>query len=120
MTDERIDPRTLLASTEADTRSVVLFTRTLQSYDIDFASLDFVVEERLSPADRAVLALVQAMGQASADDVRTYLGLGWEVSPALVEGLAAKSLLQRAASVRPVVVSSCQSSQPKAIGSGSA
>lgn len=96
MTDDRIDPRTLLSSPDADARSVVLFTRPLQSYDIDFASLDFVVEERLSPVDRAVLGLVQAMGRASADDVRTYLGLGWEVSPAVMEGLAAKSLLGRA------------------------
>ncbi|MDI3284243.1 hypothetical protein [Polyangium sp. 15x6] len=92
MTDGTLEPRALLRDIDAESKSIAVFTRRLQSYDVD-ASLDFIVEERLSPVDRAVLALFQAMGRATADDIRTYLGLGWEVSPSVVQALAAKSLI---------------------------
>ncbi|WP_437316322.1 hypothetical protein [Sorangium sp. So ce385] len=75
-------------------RPVALFTLPVKSYLVEFASLDFFAEERLSPAHGAILALAQAMGRISADDVRTFLGLGWELSPALVAALERKELLR--------------------------
>lgn len=98
MTSGAIDPTALAALLDGDpaARPVVLFALPVKSYLVEFASLDFLAEEKLSPADRAILALVQAMGQASADDVRTFLGLGWELSPALVAALERKELLRPA------------------------
>lgn len=98
MTGGAIDPAALAALLDADpaARTVALFVLPMQSYLVELASIDFLGEERLSPADRAILGLVKAMGRASADDVRTFLGLGWELSPALFAALERKELLRPA------------------------
>ncbi|AUX42251.1 uncharacterized protein SOCE26_036800 [Sorangium cellulosum] len=81
--------------------------RALKLYEVELSSVDLAVEEKLPPADRAVLQLAQALGAVTAADVRAYLGLGPELSPHIVARLTKIGLL-RASSIAPRVTSARQ------------
>lgn len=73
----------------------VLHVRRVPAYEVTFDALQFLVEEKLPAPDLAVLGLLDALGVATADDVRTYLGLGFEVSDALLQLLLKEGLIQQ-------------------------
>jgi len=73
----------------------VLHVRRVPTYEVTFDALQFLVEEKLPAPDLAVLGLLDALGVATADDVRTYLGLGFEVSDALLRLLIKEGLIQQ-------------------------
>ncbi|WP_437972198.1 hypothetical protein WMF04_24160 [Sorangium sp. So ce260] len=85
----------------------LILGRTLKLYEIELSSVDFAVEEKLPPADRAVLLLAQGLGVVTAADVRAYLGLGAELSPHIVARLARIGLL-RASDTAPRATSARQ------------
>ncbi|WP_437802527.1 hypothetical protein [Sorangium sp. So ce693] len=72
--------------------------RALKLYEVELSSVDLAVEEKLPPADRAVLQLARALGTVTAGHVRAYLGLGPELSPHIVARLTKNGLL-RASSI---------------------
>lgn len=80
--EERPDPPALILG------------RRLKIYEVELPSVDLAIDEKLPPADRAVLQLAQALGAATAADVRAYLGLGPELSPHLVARLGKIGLLR--------------------------
>jgi hypothetical protein len=73
----------------------VLHVRRVPAYEVTFDALQVLVEEKLPAPDLAVLGLMDALGVATADDVRTYLGLGFEVSDALLQLLIKEGLIQQ-------------------------
>jgi hypothetical protein len=79
----------------------VLHVRRVPAYEVTFDALQVLVEEKLPAPDLAVLGLLDALGVATADDVRTYLGLGFEVSDALLQLLIKEGLIQQQGAANP-------------------
>jgi hypothetical protein len=72
-----------------------ILAREVPLYEVEFAALEFAEESKLRSADWAVLALARSLGQVSPALVDEYLGLGEDVSEAIVNRLLDDQLLQQ-------------------------
>lgn len=70
--------------------------RRAAAYEVDFQALEFEERIGIPPADLHVLALAGVLRNASAEDVRAYLGLGEVISEHTIRRLIEQGLLRDA------------------------
>lgn len=79
----------------------VLLFRRVPSFEVEFAALEMEDDLDLTAWDEAVLGLANARGAVTPRDADAYLGLGDELSQAIVGNLARERLLAEAPAPAP-------------------
>lgn len=72
----------------------LLHIREVKVFEVDFQSLDFLVVEDVPAFDRVAIGLIGALGSATECDLRSYVGLGREMSATTLARLQEEQLIE--------------------------